>query len=72
MFLDLTMPGMTGFDVLEALQKKTSRPGRDRRLGRRAGPRAAALSKSSVPFAFIHKPATAPVIEEALKRTRFL
>jgi len=71
MFLDLTMPGMTGFDVLEALQKETSPPVVIVVSGDVQTP-AQERVKELGAFAFIHKPATAPVIEEALKRTRFL
>jgi CheY-like chemotaxis protein len=71
MFLDLTMPGMTGFDVLEALQKETSRPVVIVVSGDVQAP-AQQRVKELGASAFIRKPATAPVIEEALKRTGFL
>ena len=71
MFLDLTMPGMTGFEVLEALQQQSARPVVIVVSGDVQAPAQQRVTELGA-SAFIHKPATAPVIEEALKRARFL
>ena len=71
MFLDLTMPGLTGYDVLAALQTHDVRPvvvvvsGDVQTL---AQERVKALGA----FAFIKKPVTAAVLEGVLKDARFL
>jgi len=71
MFLDLTMPGVTGFDVLDELQKQTTRPvtvvvSGDVQL--RAQERVMALGA----FAFIQKPVRAADLDTVLRGARFL
>jgi CheY-like chemotaxis protein len=70
MFLDLTMPGMTGFDVLEALQQHSPRPVVIVVSGDVQGPAQERVMELGA-AAFIEKPASLPVVEEALKRARF-
>jgi len=71
MFLDLTMPGLTGYDVLAELQTHSSRPivivvsGDVQTL---AQERVMALGA----FAFIGKPVNAATLESVLKDARFL
>jgi CheY-like chemotaxis protein len=71
MFLDLTMPGLTGYDVLAAVKAEPGSPvvivvsGDVQTL---AQDRVKALGA----FAFIRKPVQASAVESALKDARFL
>lgn len=72
LFLDLTMPGMDGFGVLDALKNHPGRPKVTIVVSADIQPRTQTLALLKGAFEFVPKPATTQAIRKALTSAGFL